>query len=300
MMIRPASFGSNPETQPSNTFQQEPEIAAEQIRVMALQEFDRMVSLLETNGIDPVIIQDTSSPEKPDAVFPNNWISMQPDGKLVTYPMLAPNRRLERRADILKTLQDGYEVSELIDFSGFENKGEIVEGTGSLIFDYPNSLAYAARSSRTQEGLVEEICERLGFTPVLFNATNAAGIPIYHTNVMMSVATEFAVVSLDTIKDDTDRDTVIESLNSTGHKIISISFDQVKSFAGNVLEVQKKNGERVLIISETAIQSLLPGQLDAITRYVDVLPIPIPTIEKYGGGGVRCMLAGIHLPIKRN
>ncbi len=298
LMVRPSSFGANPETMQSNVFQHTQELAAEEIQARALQEFDSMVLLLHANGIETLIIEDTISPSKPDAIFPNNWLSMQPDGDLVIYAMMAANRRVERRGDVLEIIKEKFMVKRVLDFSDFENKGEFVEGTGSLIFDHVNRTVYAARSPRTHESLVKEICQSLGYSPVLFNATDASGQPIYHTNVMMAVTTDFALVSLDTIRDDSDRDRVIKSLNNTGHKIISISFDQLKNFAGNVLEVLKKNGERILVISETAVQSLVPGQLDAITRFVDILPIPIPTIEKYSGGSVRCMLAGVHLPLK--
>lgn len=299
LMIRPAAFGSNSETLASNAFQQTLNMSKEQVQELAVHEFDRLVALLNANAIRTVVIDDTENPEKPDAIFPNNWVSMQPDGKLVTYPMLATNRRLERREDILETIKQKFLVKETLDFSHFERKGEIVEGTGSLIFDHVNRLAYAARSPRTVEALVREICAKLGYEAIVFNATDEDGIPIYHTNVMMTIATEIAVVCLDAVKDDRDQEIMLESFARTGHKVIAISFEQMKSFAGNALEVMKGNGERVLIISETAIRSLLPGQLDAITKFVDILPVSIPIIEKYSGGSVRCMLAGIHLEEKK-
>lgn len=298
LMVRPSFFGSNKETIQSNAFQHRQDIPVDQVQGLALKEFNRMVDVLNANHITTLIIQDTDLPRKPDAIFPNNWVSMQPDGKLVLYPLLAANRRLERRDDIPELIKSKYKVTETLDFTSFENSGGIVEGTGSLIFDHVHKIAYAARSPRTSEGLVLEICNQLGYAPIVFTAKDEAGIAIYHTNVMLAVATEFAMICLDSVQDENDQDLILNSFEQTGHKVIAISFDQMKSFAGNVMEVLNTNNERVLIISEAAVQALLPGQLDAITKFMDIVPIAIPTIEKYGGGSVRCMLAGIHLPPK--
>lgn len=299
IMIRPASFGSNPETMGSNAFQHKQDVSNDRVQTLAIQEFDNMVDVLNVNDIRTLVIPDTATPLKPDAIFPNNWLSMQPDGRVITYPMLALNRRLERRADVLDIVKQNFVVEEILDFSEFENQGEIVEGTGSLIFDHVNNIAYAAKSPRTSEHLARTICSQLGYKLIVFDATDEQGKPIYHTNVMMAIATNFAIVCLDSIQNEMDVDLVLDSFEKTNHQVISISFDQMNSFAGNVLEVLNSNDERMLVISETAITSLLPGQLDAITKFVDIVSIAIPTIEKYSGGSVRCMMAGIHLPLKK-
>ncbi len=298
LMIRPAAFGSNPETHASNTFQQEEDMPKEKIQELALEEFDKMVSMLNAHDVATLVADDSETPTTPDAIFPNNWVSMQPDGKMVIYPMMAPSRRLERSEKVLELIKGNFKVSETLDFSPFENESEIVEGTGSIIFDHVNKIAYAARSPRTTENLTRKICDELGYEPVLFNAIDSSGTAIYHTNVVMAVATEFVVICLDSIHDETDQEMLLECFNKTGHKVIAISVDQMQSFAGNILEVMKNSGERLLIISERAVRSLVPGQLDAITKFVDILPISIPTIEKYSGGSVRCMLAGIHFDNK--
>ncbi len=300
LLIRPASFGSNPETIDSNAFQHEQDLSNERLQLLALQEFDTMIDVLNDNHIQSIVIPDTQAPVKPDAIFPNNWVSMQPDGKVVTYPMLAPNRRLERRPDVVELLNNSFIVKEILDFSAFENQGEIVEGTGSLIFDHANKIAYAARSPRTSERIARVICDKLGYTLIVFDATDEAGKAIYHTNVMMAIATKFAIVCLDSIRIETELNSLLDSFESTGHQVIAISFEQMNSFAGNVLEVLNSRNEPLLIISEAAVQSLLPGQLDAITKFVDIVPISIPMIEKYSGGSVRCMMAGIHLAQKKS
>ncbi len=298
LMIRPACFGSNQETIQSNAFQHKQDIPRDQVQELALEEFNRMVDELKANRINTIVVQEIDLPQKPDAIFPNNWLSMQPDGRLILYPMLVPSRRLERRDDILELIKSKYKVTETLDFTSFENRGEIVEGTGSLIFDHVHKIAYAARSPRTTEVLVREICKQLGYVLIIFSAYDEEGVAIYHTNVMLAVTTEFAMICLDSIQDENELDLILDSFQKTGHTVIAISFEQMKAFAGNVLEVLNNNNERVLVISEAAVQALLPGQLDAITKFIDIVPIAIPTIEKYGGGSVRCMLAGIHLPPK--
>lgn len=299
LMVRPAHFGSNPETLESNAFQCALDLPVEKVKSLALQEFDDMVACLENNDIPVMVIQDTDYPVKPDAVFPNNWLSMHPDGKIVTYPMLSPNRRLERRAEVVEKLKQTFAFTEVLDFSPYEDKHEIVEGTGSIIFDHNNKIGYAAISPRTNESMVRKVCSVIDYTPIIFKAVDGMGTPIYHTNVMMAIGSEFAIVCLDAIQKVEEQESILGSFSATGHKVIAISFDQMKCFAGNVIEVKRRNGERVVIISETAVQSLLPGQLDAITKLVDIVSISIPTIEKYSGGSVRCMIAGIHLPHKK-
>jgi hypothetical protein len=295
LMVRPKSFGFNPETAASNAFQSKGE---EDMKIV-LGEFDKMVDLLRAHEISVHVIEDTPEPVKPDAIFPNNWLSLHQDGAAVLYPMMARNRRLERRMDIIEGLKDVFQIHKLIDISKEENHERFLEGTGSIIFDHVNRFAYACRSPRTNESILNELCEKIGYKPIVFDAVDETRKPIYHTNVMMSVCEKFAIVCLDAIQNDADQEKVLENFNNTNRKVISISYDQMKSFAGNVLEVKSQSGENFLLISETALKSLLPGQVNAITQFSEVLPISIPTVEKIGGGGVRCMVAGIHLPFRK-
>lgn len=294
-MIRPAAFGFNPQTAASNAFQAEAEA---DVHHKALAEFDRMVDLLESHDINVHVIDDTPTPLKPDVLFPNNWISFHDDGKIILYPMLAENRRLERRRDIVDQLRKDYNIKEIIDFSGAEQDNQFLEGTGSIVFDYNNAIAYACRSPRTNETLVHKLCELLSYRPVLFDAVDENGIPIYHTNVMMCIGTKFAIVCLDAIRSEADQDLILDSFERTAHKVVAISYQQMKAFAGNMIEVRNRNGEPFVLLSDLAFNSLLPGQVDAITRHAEMLPIPIETIEKVGGGSVRCMVAGIYLPAR--
>lgn len=293
-MVRPASFGFNEQTAQSNSFQLESDLDTNQVNRQALHEFDAMVQTLRDHEIEVLVFEDAKDPAKPDAIFPNNWMSLHEDGKLVLYPMLAPNRRLERRPDFVKALRDKYNIKDMLDFSGEERSNRIVEGTGSLVFDHVTKLAYAARSVRTHETLVEEICKRLGYRAVLFEALDEASNPIYHTNVVMCVGEHFAILCLDAIRKDEDQEIILTSLAASGHKVIAISYAQLKAFAGNMLEVKNKKGESFVLLSQTAFNCLLPGQIDAITKFADLLPISIPTIEAHGGGSVRCMVGGIH------
>ncbi len=293
-MVRPASFGFNEQTAKSNSFQQASDLEEKQLQQQALQEFDAMVQTLRDNAIEVLVFEDTKEPRKPDAIFPNNWLSLHEDGKLILYPMLAPNRRVERRPEFVKMLRDKYTIQDIIDYSDRERQQEIVEGTGSLIFDHVNKIAYASRSERTSEKLVREVCAALHYTPILFDALDEVGNPIYHTNVLMCVGERFAILCLDAIRKEEDQDLVLNSLAATGHKVIAISYAQLKAFAGNMLEVKNTNGEPFVLLSQTAFNSLLPGQIDAITQFADLLPINIHTIESHGGGSVRCMVGGIH------
>ncbi len=295
LMIRPFAFGFNEQTAISNTFQQQPDDVFE-IQNKAVQEFDQMVDLLRAHEIDVRVFQDTRSPLKPDVVFPNNWVSFHEDGSIILYPMMAENRRVERRMDIIDQLKSDFQVIGVIDLSEEEKQNNFLEGTGSLVFDYINRIAYACRSPRTSEQLVIKVCKRLGYKPVVFDAVDQLGYPIYHTNVMMCVGSKFAVLCLDSIPSEADQDLLLESFKQTGHKVVAISFEQMKSFAGNMIEVKNRSGESVVLLSNRAFHSLLPGQVDAISRYTDMIPISIDVIEQIGGGSVRCMIAGIYLP----
>jgi hypothetical protein len=296
LLIRPKRFGFNAQTASSNSFQVKSDADLKSVAA----EFDQLVDLLSAHEISVEVFDDTPEPAKPDAIFPNNWISFHEDGKVILYPMLAENRRSERRQDIIEQLKTRFTVNEIVDFSAEEKHEKYLEGTGSLVFDHTNAMAYACRSARTNEELVGKLCRKIKYKPIIFNALDEAGKPIYHTNVMMSVAGKFTVVCIDSIKSDEDQESVLGNLTTTGHKVIAISYAQMRSFAGNIVEVQTQSGENVVLMSETALNSLLPGQVNAITQFAEILPIKIPTIERIGGGGVRCMVAGIHLPARKS
>jgi len=293
-MVRPAAFGYNPETAASNVFQKRLESEGH-LEACALREFDGMVMILRQNGIPVVVFEDTLQPVTTDAVFPNNWITTHEDGRVVLYPMMAPSRRVERRKDIVDFLQINYEVKELIDLTGYEESQQFLEGTGSIVFDHPNRVAYACRSPRTNEELCRLLCERIGYTAIVFDALDDLGVPIYHTNVMLWVGETISAVCLDALHREEDKEKVLSSLSGTGHRIVALSYEQINSFSGNMIEVKNPSDERFLLMSKAAYNILLPGQLLEMKKKVTLLPLEIPTIEVCGGGSVRCMVAGIHL-----
>lgn len=298
LLVRPACFGFNTQTSSSNAFQFQGEASRSLIQKMALAEFDQLIDDFNSKGILNLIVEDTPVPEKPDAIFPNNWFTTHEDGKLILYPMLADNRRLERRSDIIDLLKDKFTVNQVIDLSPEESNGRILEGTGSIIFDHANRIAYACRSSRTNEPLFTEVCSQLKYEPIVFDAIDENKKPIYHTNVMLWIGEKTVGICLDSIQQEDDQEKILSSFERTHHKVVAISYQQMRSFAGNMLEVKDKRGDRYLAMSTTALGSLLPGQLNEVSRYAEPLPVSISTIEKYGGGGIRCMLAGIHLPLR--
>lgn len=293
LMIRPKAFGFNVQTASTNAFQQQELEQAESVQEKALREFDAMVDLLRSNDVEVIVVEDTLEPQKPDAVFPNNWVSFHHDGTAILYPMFAGNRRAERTAPVLEALKPERVYDRVIDLTHYEAENRFLEGTGSIVFDYEHKIAYAARSPRTDEHLVEEVCVKLGFMPLVFNAVDENGQPVYHTNVLMCVGAKFAVLCLDAIQDDADQEKLLHSFERTNHQVIAISYDQMKLFAGNMIEVQAKTGEPLVLLSEKAYKSLLPGQLNALSKHADPVVIAIPTIEHFGGGSVRCMVAGV-------
>jgi len=298
LMVRPAHFGFNDQTSATNSFQST--VSADNLSTSALEEFDRMVGKLEAHDIDVLVMEDTPQPVKPDAIFPNNWISFHPDGRVIVYPMMAENRRFEVRPDIVKSIEKQFEVQHVIDLSVQAEQGVFLEGTGSIVFDHANKIAYANRSLRTNERLLEQVCDTMGYRSLVFDAVDEQGQPIYHTNVVMCVGTHFVTICLDAIRKDEDQERLLDSFATTGHKVVAISYAQMNAFAGNMLEVMTRNGEAVVLLSEKAYHALLPGQIDAISKQADLLPLSIDTIERAGGGSVRCMMAGIHLPKKKN
>ncbi|KAA3651604.1 MAG: amidinotransferase [Bacteroidetes bacterium] len=296
LMIHPENFGFNVETAKSNAFQQQSKLNVDEIQAKAKLEFTNMAKVLMNHGVTVLSFQDTENPIKPDAIFPNNWVSFHDDGKVVLYPMEAKNRRLERRLDIIEALSEVYEVKEIIDLSYFESENKFLEGTGSMILDRVNKIAYACLSPRTHIEPFLEFCNKLGYKPAYFNAADENNKAIYHTNVMMSVGEFFAVVCLDAIQDANQREYLVRMLKKTHHTVIDISIKQMKSFAGNILQVKGKDA--CLIMSTTAFDCLTTDQLDEISDYVEIIPIDIPTIEQIGGGGVRCMMAEVFLRLK--
>lgn len=298
LMIEPVAFGYNAQTAENNYFQVEQKGADTQSK--ALIEFNNFVEKLRNKGINVIAVKDTMEPHTPDSIFPNNWVSFHKDGKVVLYPMFAPNRRAERRMDILEILKNnGFEITEIDDFTASENENKFLEGTGSMIFDHDNKIAYGSVSLRLDEELFKEFCAKYGFTPVVFHSYQNAGdqrLPIYHTNVMMCVADQFVVICLDCIDDELEREKVQEVIKSSGKEIIEISEDQLQQFAGNMLQVNNSEGKKFLVMSETAYKSLTPEQIQNIEKYCEIIYSELDTIEINGGGSARCMLAEVFLP----
>lgn len=299
MMIRPAAFQFNEQTAVTNAFQTSDNMGnSEEVNIQALREFDNFVLKLKEVGVNVIVMHDTPNPIKPDAVFPNNWISFHGNGTLITYPMATANRRIERREDIITSLGLLFDIKHRYSFEASEEEGEFLEGTGSMILDRPNKIVYACLSPRTSIFLLDRFCLLMGYKLVSFFSTDANGKEIYHTNVMMAIADRYAVVCLESIKDEDKREEVRLSLESSGKEVIEITFNQVLNFAGNMLQVEGSLGQRILVMSQQAYDSLREDQINKIKQYDSILPIPIDTIEKYGGGSVRCMMAEVFLPRK--
>jgi hypothetical protein len=290
-------FGFDKETAANNAFQvNDPSLSKDQIKTLARQEFDQFVEKLRSAGIEILVIEDTDTPIKPDAVFPNNWFSTHEDGTLITYPLCPPNRRSERRVDILDQLAEQFQVNKHIRFEYLEKKHQFLEGTGSMILDRPNQLIYACRSARTHEVALDHFSKIVGCQSVLFNASDADNIPIYHTNVMMALGEDFVIIVLDAVKNELEQQMLLDSFAKTNKRVIELTMDQMLSFAGNMLQVRNKQGDRFLVMSSQAYQSLSADQIKLIEEYTQILHSPIPTLEKYGGGSARCMMAEIFLP----
>lgn len=300
LMIRPMHFAGNAQTAESNRFQDSSaQLDDAAVQTQALAEFDVLVATLRDAGIRVHVFNDTPEPPKPDAVFPNNWVSFHADGTLVLYPMLAPNRRLERRMDVLQTLSEqGFRIQQTIDLSVHEQSQQYLEGTGSLVLDRINRVAYACLSPRTDIDVLGEFAQRLDYELVIFNANDAFGRPIYHTNVLMAVGTRFAVLCVEAIAAH-ERDAVLHALRTTGHEVIEITLEQMTGFAGNVLELRSTSGQLHVAMSQRAFAAFTPPQRQHLTNLAGpVLCSAIPTIERLGGGSVRCMLAELFLPTK--
>ncbi|MDP3313461.1 citrulline utilization hydrolase CtlX [Lutibacter sp.] len=303
LMIRPVSFRMNEQTAVNNYYQKVLEsLNSETVQLKALQEFDNFVDKLREAGVQVIVIEDSKDSNTPDSIFPNNWISFHENGDVALYPMFAENRRLERREDVFTILEEqGFEIENVIDYTLAEKEGLFLEGTGSLLLDRINRKAYCALSPRADEDLFIEFCEDFEYTPVPFvsyQTVNEKRLPIYHTNVMMCIAEEFVIICLDSIDDKKDKKNVIKHLKEDYKEIITISETQVAQFAGNMLQVLGNNGEKYIVMSQSALDSLNKGQLNAISKYCKIISSPIDTIEACGGGSVRCMMAEVFLPKK--
>lgn len=297
IMIRPANFGFNSETAQSNRFQNEQQI--DNSSILAIQEFDHMVSDLLKSGLIINVFEDTSIPIKPDAIFPNNWISTHENGTIVLYPMEAENRRIERREDILDFLRNkGYDTA-LIDLTRSEVDAKYLEGTGSIIFDSVNRDAYACISSRTDVKLFEQLCKKLNYNPISFLAEDVSGNAIYHTNVMLSIGEHVIIICSESIPDMVERAMVMNTLKASNRTLIDVSFAQMNQFCCNCIEVDDINGNSRLIMSSTAHNALHDNQINQIAQTTTILPVDINTIETIGGGSARCMILGI-LPLRGN
>jgi hypothetical protein len=298
LMVRPVSFGFNPQTAASNAFQQAADPPGQdEVQRLVLFEFDGLARALQRAGVEVLIAPDSPRPAKPDAIFPNNWVSFHFDGTVALYPMLAPNRRCERREEILEqVVREGrFRISRTVDLTHREAEGKFLEGTGSLVLDRAHRVAYASLSPRTDLDVLGEFAQILDYDLVTFEALDAAAQPVYHTNVIMAIGTRFAVVCGEAIAQPPHRDAVFNQLRAAGHDIVDITRRQMQEFAGNLLELAPPGGH-VVALSTTAWRSLGSAQRRILESHAEVVPVAIPTIERIGGGGVRCMLAELHLP----
>ena len=290
LMIQPVNFGFNAETAVNNTFQVN---TKENVQEKALKEFNDFVNLLRENKVDVTVITDTADPFTPDSIFPNNWISFHADGNVFLYPMFAENRRKEKKQHVLEILKDKFFISQVNDLSKYENENLFLEGTGSMVLDRDNRIAYACISSRTDKNLLNEFCDLIHYSVVNFFSKDMNGVDIYHTNVMMCIADKFAVICLASIHEESERESVIKSLTLTNKEIIDISLQQLNSFAGNMLQVNNTTNELLLVMSTQAYRSLTADQINRLEKYNRIIHSPLDTIEAAGGGSARCMMAEI-------
>lgn len=293
LLVRPANFIFNAETAHSNAFQQMLTDSEDSIQKNVLAEFDAFAKKIASKGVGVTVMDDTEYPQKPDAIFPNNWVSFHADGRVILYPMCASNRRQERRLDIINSLKEKFIIKEIIDLSKYEADNIFLEGTGSIIFDHAHQMAYACLSPRTHKELFMEVCKLLQYQPIYFTSIDKNGQAIYHTNVMLCIGSRFCVICLESIADLQERATVCAALEKTGHPIIDISFEQTNHFAGNMLELATGQQKNILALSQSAFNCLSVEQKNELEKQVDLVPLPIKTIETIGGGSARCMIAEI-------
>jgi hypothetical protein len=296
LMIRPKNFGFNPETAPNNSFQSaDTSLTAQEIQQRALAEFDSFVTRLQEHTVRVVVVEDTESPRKPDAIFPNNWISFHQSSALITYPMQSKIRRNERREDIIEQVMAEFAFERRYSLEHYEEKGHFLEGTGSMVLDRSQKVVYACISIRTDPTTLDKFCALTGYSRVLFQAKDHLGASIYHTNVLMSIGDQFAVICLECI-DLQDRKKVETSLKDAGKTIIEISLDQLRAFAGNMLEVKGASGQSFIVMSRAGWRSLRKDQQTMLEDFGQIISVPLETIEHFGGGSARCMMAEIFTP----
>ncbi|AXY72984.1 amidinotransferase [Paraflavitalea soli] len=293
LMIRPVNFGFNAQTAGTNAFQVQGQEAEAQEK--AQQEFDSFVQMLHNNGADIIVVNDTPAPHTPDSIFPNNWISFHADGTVCLYPMYAENRRMERKPHVLEKLRERFIVERTYDLTHFEKDGLFLEGTGSMVLDRDLKIAYACLSPRTDKSVLEEWCRAMDYQPIVFDATDAAGQAIYHTNVVMCVADRYVVICLDALPKAEDRELVTNTIDQGGKELISITLDQMNHFAGNMLQIASIQGETLLVMSSQAYHSLTAEQVNRLRSYNRIIHAPLHTIETNGGGSARCMMAEVFL-----
>jgi hypothetical protein len=295
LMICPAAFQCNAETAANNFFQHPSELHPKELHEAALREFDGMVAALRSKSIEVIVVDDTPEPPKPDAVFPNNWFSTNSNGVMNVYPLYARNRREEKRDDILQRLYKEYQVTAFYDWTEFEAENMFLEGTGSMVIDHQSGIVYACLSPRTNAVLLEKFASLNEYKAMAFSAVDEQDQAVYHTNVVLSIGEGFAVLCAESIADEFERIAVMQLLESTGHKVITITRAQVVAFAGNLLQVKNKSGDKYIVLSQTAYHSLTPQQKEALSSYGVLLPIDVSTIERVNGGSTRCMMAEIFL-----
>jgi hypothetical protein len=294
LMIKPVRFQFNDQTSTTNAFQQH-DTTIDYSQDRALKEFNDMVRILHDNKLHVLLYEDTAEPHTPDSIFPNNWFSTEENGLLVLYPMFAENRRLERRPEIIQSLSERYQLHDIIDLTRFEKDEKYLEGTGSMVLDHDSRICYACYSPRTDKDVLKEFGNVMGYEIIGFDAVDQNGMPIYHTNVLMSVGESYMLICAEAIKDNYQLQSIIQSTSKT---IIEISLKQMNAFAGNILEVINADRERLILMSASAYEALQPLQITELEKNARILKFPIPTIEQLGGGSVRCMIAEIFLPVK--
>ena len=293
-MIRPVRFGYNAQTAVNNAFQVQ-DANQEAVQQKAVEEFDAFVNKLREAGVDVTVVQDSADPHTPDSIFPNNWVSFHADGTVMLYPMYAYNRRLERKPAVLEAIAEKFIIAQQVDFSDAEAEDIFLEGTGSMVLDRENRISYACISPRTDAGLLLKWCEKAGYHGVAFDAVDEKGTAIYHTNVLMAVANKYVVICLDAIPAPTEKEMVINTIKESGKQLVEISFDQMNHFAGNMLQVENATGEKILVMSTQAWQSLTEEQQAILTSFNKIVHSSLNTIESNGGGSARCMMAEVHL-----
>lgn len=297
VMIRPNRFHPNPETAGDNRFQSIPDLSADEVAARAQAEFDSAVARLRDAGVTVHVFQDAAD-DTPDSIFPNNWFSTHSGGHVAIYPMFAENRRRERRMDVIEMLKTQYRVAEVTDYSGLEPDGLSLEGTGAMVLDHIGRLAFVARSHRADPILLERFCTRFGYEPIVFDAVDESGTPIYHTNVLMAVGTEMAMVGFDMVPDAERRQTIVDRLTETRREVVALSPHQIAEFAGNAIELETPDG-LILVLSARALAALDAAQIAILEKSVRLVPLDLPTIES-AGGSARCMIAGLHLARRPN